>query len=316
MKLSYFEDKEGIPMQSRTVLEVHILVVTIAQEGSFVRAAQKLGVAQPSLSRRVAWLERNLGTRLFHRTSRSVELTEAGRLFVMESTVSLKHADRAWDLARHQAQIENGPYRIGYSPYTHSEFLPLLYRLNSPGGEPSGVVLETASTLEMVERVLHGQLHAALGVLPIRDADLWVEPAGRERFSLCVPKNHALARKADVTVADLDGEMIFWVPQSLHPRFYAHVMKYIRSVGAVPVFKEVWAEAHALEFVAQGFGVALLPRSAARLSRSGVVFKALSDRYLRIETVLFMRRDQRYGLVKEFIDDLLSRLHKLRSEIN
>ena len=148
MNISYAEDKEGIAMQSRTVLEVHILVVTIGQEGSFIRAAQKLGVAQPSLTRRVAWLERSLGTRLFHRTSRSVELTEAGRLFVMESAVSLEHADRAWDLARRQALIEHGPYRIGYSPYTHSAFLPLLYRLNPPGDEPSGVVLETASTLD------------------------------------------------------------------------------------------------------------------------------------------------------------------------
>lgn len=303
-------------MQSRTVLEMHSLIVTIAQEGSFVQAAKKLGVAQPSLTRRVAWLERSLGARLFYRTSRSVELTKAGRLFVMESTVSLEHADRAWELARHQAQIEHGPYRIGYSPYMYSSFLPLLYQSNPPGEDPFVITLESAPSLQMVERVLRGQLHAALGISPIEDEDLWVEPVGREGFSLCLPRNHVLARKVEVTVKDLDGEMVFWIPQSVHPRFYGHVVQYIHSVGAEPVFKEVRAEAHALEFAAQGFGLALLPRSVSRVSRTGVVFKTLADRYLRIETALFMRRDQRYGIIKDFTDDLLFRLQALKSEIN
>ncbi len=175
-------------MQSRSPLEVNILIVVIAQEGNFVRASKKLGIAPPSLSRRVAWLERNIGVKLFDRSTRNVELTAAGRLFVQESSLSLSHAERAWDLARFQAQIDSGPYRVGYSPYTHSAFLPLLNGLSPaphpPGDEPSGIVLETANTLELVERVLRGRLHAALGVGPIADQDLWVQRAGQEGFSV------------------------------------------------------------------------------------------------------------------------------------
>jgi DNA-binding transcriptional LysR family regulator len=303
-------------MQSRNPLEFHILVVTISQEGSFVRAAKKLGMTQPTLTRRIASLEKSLGTRLFDRTSRRLQLTKAGRLFVAESTVSLEHADRAWNLARYQAQIENGPFRIGYSPYTHSAFLRFLHQASPPGDLSSGVVIESAPTRELIERVLRGQLHAALGVSPVRDDDLWVKSAGREGLSLCIPRNHTLAQTAAVAVKDLDGEMIFWVPQSAHPRFYGRVMQYIHSLGVTPVFKEVYAESHAQEFTFQGFGLALLPRSAARVSRTGVVFKALSDQYLGIETVLFMRSDQRYGVVKEFIDDLLFRLLALKTAIN
>lgn len=90
----------------------------------------------------------------------------------------------------------------------------------------------------------------------------------------------------------------------------------IRSVGAAPVFKEVRAEVHAREFAAQGFGLALLPRSAARVSHTGVVFKILTDRYFRIETVLFMRHDQRYGVIKDFVDDLFARLQALKTQIS
>ena len=159
-----------------------------------------------------------------------------------------------------------------------------------------------------MERVLRGQLHAALGIHPVDDPDLWVRRVGAEGFSVCVPKNHPLARKADVTIEDLDHEQIFWLPQSIHPGFYNNVTRYVKSTGIEAIFKEVGGQAHALELASEGFGLALLPRSAARVSRTGVVLKPLSDRYLVIETMLFMRRDQRYGRAKDFVDDLLSRL--------
>ena len=251
-------------MQSKNPLEVNILIVVIAQEGNFIRASKKLGITPPSLTRRVSSLERSIGVKLFDRSTRNVQLTTAGRLFVQESSISIMHAERAWDLARFQAQIETGPYRIGYSPYTHSAFLPLLNGLgpvrHQPPDEPSGIVLETANTLELVERVLRGKLHAALGVGPISDRDLWVERVGREGFSVCLPRNHRLAQKVGVTAHDLDREMVFWMPRSLQPRYYGRVMKYISNLGVQPLFKVVKSESHALEFAAHGFGLALLPR--------------------------------------------------------
>ncbi|WP_446741955.1 LysR family transcriptional regulator [Silvibacterium acidisoli] len=301
-------------------MEVNILVVIIAQEGSFIRASKKLGIAPPSLTRRVASLERNIGVKLFNRSTRSVALTDAGRLFVQESSLSLSHAERAWDLARFHAQTESGPYRFGYSPYTHSAFLPLLNGLSPaphpPGDEPSNIVLETANTVELIERVLRGQLHAALGTGPIVDRDLWVHRAGREGFTVCLPRGHHLAQKASVTAHDLDRETVFWMPRSSHPRFYGQVMRYIRSLGVRPLFREVRGAMHALEFVARNSGLALLPRSASRISHSGVVFKPLADRYLGIETMLFMRRDLRYGKLKDIVDVFLAQLLALKMEIN
>jgi DNA-binding transcriptional LysR family regulator len=94
-------------MQSKNPLEVNILIVVIAQEGNFIRASKKLGIAPPSLTRRVSSLERNIGVKLFERSTRSVELTAAGKLFVQESSLSLSHAERAWDLARsrHRSRV-------------------------------------------------------------------------------------------------------------------------------------------------------------------------------------------------------------------
>jgi len=181
-------------MQNRNPIEVNILIVMIAQEGNFNRAAERLGITPPSLTRRVASLEMDIGVKLFVRSTRSVALTAARRLFVQESSLSLSYAERAWDLARFQGEVDSGPYRVGYSPYTHSEVLPLLYDaspvLHPPGDEPSGVVVETENSLELVEHVLCGRLQAALCVGPITDNDLWVQRVGQEGFTACISRNH------------------------------------------------------------------------------------------------------------------------------
>ena len=295
-------------MQSRILLSLHSLIVTIAQEGSFIRASKKLRITQPSITRRVALLESSIGTKLFNRTSRKIELTQAGRLFVMESVLSLEHADRAWNLAQHQGQLEDGPIRLGYSPYIHSALLPHLFRLSTERKGTPGVLLRSASTPEGVKHVLRGNYHAAVGVHPIDDQDLWVQRVGAEGFSICIPRNHPLARKPDVTIEDLNYERLFWIPQSTYPGFHANVTNYLKSAGIEPIFDEVGGQMHAMELAAGGFGLALLPRSAARVSRAGIVFKSLADRYLVIETMFLMRRDERHGKVKELVDHFLSSL--------
>lgn len=304
-----------VMMQHRKSLETHIYVVVIAQEGSFIRAARRLGIPPPSLTRKIALLEKDLGVHLFDRSTRRIELTKAGRLFISEATVAVQYAERAWDLARYQARIEQGPFRIGYSPYVHSAFSSQLQQLTVPGSDPPGIALETASTPQLIERVLRGQLHAALGVQPIVDRDLSVEPIGQEGWAVCLPRNHILAQKAAISVTDLHGAIVFWFPSSMHPRFFRRSVKYIHSLGVSPVFKEVHANIQAIEFVAHGFGLALLPRSAIRLARSGIVFKLLSDRYLKLETALFMREDLRAGPLQDFINDLSFRLRRLGNEI-
>ncbi len=196
--------------------------------------------------------------------------------------------------------MEQGPVRVGYSPYVHSAFSSQLQQLTVPGSDPPGIVLETASTPRLIERVLRGELHAALGVQPIADGDLWVQPLGQEGWVVCLPRNHILAQKAAINVADLHGAIVFWFPSSMHPGCFRRSTRFIHSLGVSPIFKEVHATIQAIDFVAHGFGLALLSRSAIRLARTGIVFKLLSDRYLKLETALFIREDQAAGPLQDF----------------
>lgn len=175
--------------------EIQVYVVVLAQEGSFLRAAKKLHTSQPFLTRRIAYLEKSIGAKLFDRTSRRLELTAAENLFVPEAIASLNHAERAWDLARYQARMESGPLRIGYSPYIHSSLLPVLHHPDFARMEAPRVLLEGTYTTELMRRVLHGDLHVGLGILPITDSDLWVKPIAQEPLYLVSRRTTAWRRK-------------------------------------------------------------------------------------------------------------------------
>lgn len=275
-------------------------VALAAQTGSFHKTAQTLGIHAAVITRSIHRIETELGFKIFDRSRNHFSVTPAGEEFVREIIEAVAHVERACDLSRYIAQIEHGPLRIGYSAYIHSRLVPLLEGLTlegsstwTEGGGASGMgaasrpAIECGTTLQLVDRVERGSLHAALGVVPIRGEHLTMYPIMREPFSLGLSKNHPLAKQPAVAAIDLDGEPLFLFPRRIHPLLHDHITDYIESTGAKPVIHEVMSLAHAVEIVSHDIGVALLPRSAAGLSAMGVLFKPVSDKLLSMETALF-----------------------------
>ena len=300
-------------MYGNISLDAQVYVLVLAREGSIHRAAKLLHVTQPSLARKIKKFETELGVKLFHRSPRGLELTRAGKLFLPEAQASMQHAERAWELARREAEIEAGPLRLGCSPSVQLDLLAMLQRWQLRDLSNSRpVLLESAVTIELKERVLNGQLHIGFGISPIDDEELWVHPVAREPFCLCIPKSHVLAQKAVVSAKDLHGEIVFWLPRNLHPALYDGMVDYIASLGVEPIFHEVSSMTQAMDTVAHEFGIALLPRSMVRFSRSGIVFKLLTDLFLQIETAMFVREDQRHGPLQEHIQAILSNIRGIQ----
>ena len=313
------------PLQFDVPFRTQQFIVLAAQVGNFRKAAKCLGIDSSLVARSIDQLERNLGARIFDRDRHLFAVTPGGRSFIREIQEAILHVERACDLLRYQAQIERGPFRLGYSAYVHSRLIPVLETLNLPAGlvqklppekaaHPlmptieSGIVLESGSTLQLVESVLRGRLHAAFGVLPINQEDLWVKSITRESFCLCISKNHRLAKRASVLAKDLDGEVVFFLPRAIHPELYDRNVEYIESTGARLVLREVLSVSHTMEIVTHNFGVALLPRSASHLSHMGVLFKPVRDKLLWIETALFLRRDYREERTQWLLNTLLARI--------
>lgn len=305
---------------------MQVYVAAVAEQGSFSRAAKLLHTSPSFLTRKIGSFERGLGVKLFERSTRKVTLTDAGNLLLPEMQTSIRHAERAWNLAHFYMRIWKGPLRIGYSPLISSSTLLLLQRLDLSGLEAGRVgesrdipepraVLETATNQKLMDLVLRGELHAGVGVTPIDDRGLSVEALTVEPFSLCIPKNHSLAQRVSVSVRDLHGETFYWIPRRFNPAFYDRVAEYIAATGAVPIYQEICSITHAIEVVSHGLGVAMLPRSVSRLSPNGVVFRHVADKYLTFETAIFARKDVIRGALKEVFQLVVSRLQEPRRRV-
>ncbi|MHB1022632.1 MAG: LysR family substrate-binding domain-containing protein [Acidobacteriaceae bacterium] len=238
------------------------------------------------------------------------------------------HVERACDLTRYHAQIAQGPFRLGYSAYIHSRLISILERLQFSENDlqshpinsynpdkhlaashvPIRVVLESGTTIQLIDRVPKGEIHAAFGVQPMLNDELWIEPIMRESFCLCISKNHRLAKQPTVFARELDGEMLFFLPRAAHPGLYNRTLEYIESTGAKPLMREVLSFTHTMEIVAHNFGVALLPRSASHMSHTGVLFKPITDKLLWMETALFRRHDQTGNRTLTFLRELLAQI--------
>ncbi len=286
---------------------------TVLEEGNLVRAADRLHTTHSTISRSLKALGNELGVNLFDKTPRGLQPNAVSRVYGREIRKSLDQAKRAFDLAVYEANKGTLPFSIGHSPYIHSQLLPLLSGLSLPGVQAPSISLKSAPTTQIVRRVLSGNLRAGFGVLPIVDKDLWVERVAQEPFSVCISERHRLAKANRLSARELRNETLFWISRNAHHRFYDHIVSYLRTLEFESQrFQEVRTITQAMDFVAYGAGVALVPRSASRFQRAGVVFKPITDQLMRIETSLFVRRDQMHSTTQEFVAIALSKILALK----
>ncbi|HVJ06497.1 MAG TPA: LysR substrate-binding domain-containing protein [Candidatus Saccharimonadales bacterium] len=310
-------------MSDHSVLQ---FIAAVAEEGSFARAAKRLHTDPTFIARQIGKRERKLRVRFFDRSTRQLQLTTVGHAVLPEIHLSLRHEQRAWDLAQYYGQLMRGPFRVGCSPFTNDNLVRILYQLNIEEFEAQQVMstdspeprlaFDNSTTPELVERVLRGKLHAALGVQPIHDRDLWIETIAKEPFCICLPRGHPLNQRATIPARELDGLPVFWMPEDMHPALYKRTTEYISSTGAHPRYKEIGSVSHAIELVAHGIGVALLPQSASHLSRPGVMFKPVADLHMQIETALFARQELMHDTLRDFTLFLAAKFQGVKPRVH
>lgn len=247
---------------------------TVATELNFRRAAERLNMTQPPLSRQIQLLEHHLGVALFTRSTRSVALTAAGRAFFIEAQNLLERAQQAAASAKRFAEGDIGSVTISFVGSAVYEFLPKVIaeaRLKQPHVKIS---LEEMNTYQQHEAMRARRIDLGIVRSPLLQPGFATECLVREPFVLAVPSSHRLASAESVAVSDLDGEPFLMYSHAAYPPFNELLTGMFRSARVAPQYVQwLGSSLTILALVNAGMGLALVPRCAASVVFKGVTFR-------------------------------------------
>ncbi|OLU17532.1 LysR family transcriptional regulator [Pseudomonas sp. PA1(2017)] len=249
---------------------------TVATELNFRRAAERLNMTQPPLSRQIQLLEHSLGVELFTRSTRSVALTAAGRAFFIEAQNLLERAHQAAASARRFAAGDIGSVSISFVGSAVYEFLPRVIaeaRLNQPQVKIS---LSEMNTHQQHEALRTRRIDLGIVRQPLLQAGYENECLVREPFVLAIPRQHPLAAVGQVGVRDLDGAPFLMYSHAAYPPFNELLTGMFRSAGVAPEYVQwLGSSLTILALVNAGMGLALVPRCATNVVFKNVCFREI-----------------------------------------
>lgn len=247
--------------------------IAVAEERHFSRAAQRLHMSQPPLSYAIRQLEELLGVRLFERSSRHVEPTEAGKVFYQEALSLLRQADHVKTLVQRIDAGLRGRLRIGFVGSMLYRGLPQwLGELRRALPDVEQVLTEQNSH-EQMESVRRGELDLGFVHQNPVPAEVRARPLMAEPFVVCLPQSHPLADSARLHLAQLEHEEFVFFAQSASPTYYQTVLSLCAQAGFVPAIRhEVRHWLIVASLVSQGMGVSIVPACLARSGLAGTRF--------------------------------------------
>ncbi|MER5948880.1 LysR substrate-binding domain-containing protein [Streptomyces sp. NPDC001904] len=250
--------------------------LAVAEERNFTRAAERLHIAQPALSRQIRQLEQELGVRLLERTTQSVEPTEAGRLLMDRGAALCDEADRLWRDVRGYAAGASGSLSLGYSASTGYETAPTLLAALAeahPGIKAGTRLLPTG---EILAGVADGTLDAGLVRCPPPTPQLVRTLVRLEPQGVLMAEGHPLATGAVVDVSALAGETVLTHARGDNPGHYDAIAGIFVRAGISPRLRERHLSFDAAHMpVAQGDAVSVVGESALPGLPAGLVWRPL-----------------------------------------
>ena len=278
----------------------------VAEELNFHRAAEKLHVAQPALSRQVHALELGLGVTLFERQPRGVALSPAGHVFLEDTRRILSELRRAEERVRRVDQGQLGTVRIGFNEIAaRKPYLPGIFQATRARFPDIEMKLTLLTSQPQIEALRTGEIDAGfLFHRPTADSDLMALAIDDDNYAIAMPSNHPLARKPHIHLADVRDEPFIMMSQHTNRVLYDKLMAACVSGGLVPrQVHEANNEFAIVNLVAAEVGLAFINRSFTH-PVSDVVLRVVDDLSVPVQLELVWRRDNRSPVLARFIESV------------
>jgi len=281
--------------------------VTTAEEGHITRAAERLKMEQPPLSRQIKSLERELDVLLFRRKPRGVELTDAGRTLLESARDILGRVDRAIEVTQRTAQGQEGQVRLGAAPTApFHPFVPRLIRSFREAFPGVILTLEESLSHDLFARLRNEQIDIAFYRSAPSDVEgLSLSPLLYEPMVMAVPSGNPLAKgtRGGIPLTRFADETFIVYGRRLGPGLYDATIAACHAAGFSPrLGQEAPRIVSTLNLVAAGLGVAMVPASLQHMRMDGIQYRSLSG---RIKPKAFLgvasRRGESSAAVRQFL---------------
>jgi DNA-binding transcriptional LysR family regulator len=250
----------------------------LAETGNFGRAAARLHMSQPPLSRQIAALEDDLGTTLFVRTPKGVALTAAGSQFLSDATQILRLVAQAERNAAATGRGEAGQLTMGFTMCAAYSVVPELTRRYKRAFPKVDLRVRELMPNALEDDLRNGVIDIAISFPGSEGSRFKTRPLLREPLSLVLPERHPLAQARKVAVKDLAAERFLIVPRDQASSLHQSIVQCCRAAGFDPIIGlEVYLQQTIVNFVAEGLGIAFVPASMQRSQIKGAVFRKVDN---------------------------------------
>ncbi len=277
--------------------------LAVADELHFGRAATRLDMAQPPLSRQIAALEADLGVQLFDRSRSQIRLTQAGLVLQDHARQLLDRLDVAYRETKLVGSGGAGRLRIAFVGSASHGLLPTLiksYRSFYPEVE---LALSSMNNAELQRALVSREIDIAVARPELRDEEFRREPLCRERLILALPDNSRFAAQDQVRLADLGDQTFVLYPRRPRPSYADVVLGICEREGFKPAALELTQDFQsAISLVSVGVGLSVVPESVARTQRPGVIYRPYIGHNPGTALTVHARLDNRAPQVMNFLE--------------